>query len=410
MESYTQEQVDGDIKHTLEVPVRTADVDVRYSSKTEILRYDAYRWNGGSDGSSYPAEKAILDFEDSAFDPATGEVDEQDIAPTGIAGNQATYYSVTMNNEAIGRTYVEHDMTTPAKARFEDTYATQNWGLYTYAPVVETFTSRGDYNTYGAELAETGVATLDVEVGDYIMSNKGYNAVWEQDGKKYCHYTVTLKVNPLNMPEDYDLYMVRVWRKVNPDLLGEQQFTAEVDPTGKLNRDYRVTEDGEYMMEEVYFTDYNKLNYQNRQLGCSDIEKGTSMTDEVRATFGAQKLATTEGETGCITELPMEFIVRAYYTRMANLSSQSNNAPRRIDSRDKADAKYFIAQATENFTFRYNPNDPHTSVSSVVADREVTSVTYYNVMGQSSSKPFDGINIKVTNYSDGTSSTVKVIK
>jgi len=33
---------------------------------------------------------------------------------------------------------------------------------------------------------------------------------------------------------------------------------------------------------------------------------------------------------------------------------------------------------------------------------------YYNVMGQQSSKPFDGINIVVKRYSDGTTSSTKV--
>lgn len=407
IESYTQEQVDADVKHTLEIPVRTADVDVKYSSKTEILRYDTYRWNGGNDGSSYPEEKAILDFEVSAFDPATGEVDEQDIAPTGIAGNQATYYSVSMNNEAIGRVNVDQGMTNAAKARFEDRYASQNWGLYTYAPVVETFTSRGDYNTYGAELAETGVATLDVEVGDYVMSSKGYNAVWQQDGKKYCHYSVMLKINPLNMPEGYDLYMVRAWRQVNPELLGEQEFNAEQDPQGTLDRSYRLTEDGEYMMEELH-QEISKSNYAYVMLGGSDIEQGKPMTNEFRATFGAQKLVETEGETGCITELPMNFIVRAYYTRSANLSSMSSRAPQRIDAKEKPDTKYFIAQAT--LPWKMDASNIVTGLDNVVANREVTSVTYYNVMGQASNEPFSGANIKVTRYSDGTMTTAKILK
>ena len=40
---------------------------------------------------------------------------------------------------------------------------------------------------------------------------------------------------------------------------------------------------------------------------------------------------------------------------------------------------------------------------------EIVSVTYYNAQGMKSNKPFDGINIIVTRYSDGTSSTTKVM-
>lgn len=41
---------------------------------------------------------------------------------------------------------------------------------------------------------------------------------------------------------------------------------------------------------------------------------------------------------------------------------------------------------------------------------EVVGVTYYNVQGAQSSEPFNGINIIVTRYSDGTTSTCKVVR
>lgn len=42
--------------------------------------------------------------------------------------------------------------------------------------------------------------------------------------------------------------------------------------------------------------------------------------------------------------------------------------------------------------------------------REVQSVTYYNVAGMQSDRPFDGINIVVTRYTDGSTATRKVMK
>ena len=51
-----------------------------------------------------------------------------------------------------------------------------------------------------------------------------------------------------------------------------------------------------------------------------------------------------------------------------------------------------------------------TAVDSTLADRQVVDVTYVNTLGMQSSKPFDGLNIVVTHYSDGTVSTVKVLK
>ena len=54
-------------------------------------------------------------------------------------------------------------------------------------------------------------------------------------------------------------------------------------------------------------------------------------------------------------------------------------------------------------------NDP-SGIEQVTADRQVAAVRYINVAGQESETPFDGVNIVVTTYTDGTTSTVKVIK
>ena len=51
-----------------------------------------------------------------------------------------------------------------------------------------------------------------------------------------------------------------------------------------------------------------------------------------------------------------------------------------------------------------------TAVNEVKANAEVESVTYFNVAGVQSDKPFDGINIVVTRYTDGTASTAKVVR
>ena len=54
--------------------------------------------------------------------------------------------------------------------------------------------------------------------------------------------------------------------------------------------------------------------------------------------------------------------------------------------------------------------NPVTEVTNIHAGREVQSVQYVNAMGQVSDRPFDGVNIIVTRYTDGTVSTVKTIK
>ena len=40
----------------------------------------------------------------------------------------------------------------------------------------------------------------------------------------------------------------------------------------------------------------------------------------------------------------------------------------------------------------------------------IESVTYVNALGMQSDKPFDGVNIVITRYSNGTVSTTKVVR
>ena len=54
--------------------------------------------------------------------------------------------------------------------------------------------------------------------------------------------------------------------------------------------------------------------------------------------------------------------------------------------------------------------DYPTSVKDVNAEKTVAGVRYVNLAGMMSDKPFDGVNVVVTTYSDGTTSTTKVIK
>ncbi len=53
--------------------------------------------------------------------------------------------------------------------------------------------------------------------------------------------------------------------------------------------------------------------------------------------------------------------------------------------------------------------DP-TAVKNVIDAKQVVSVSYYNIMGMESETPFEGVNIVVTRYSDGSSSTYKVLR
>lgn len=92
-------------------------------------------------------------------------------------------------------------------------------------------------------------------------------------------------------------------------------------------------------------------------------------------------------------------------------SGSSNGAPRRVDV-----APYYEGTETNPAYIVYPLNagakstGTVTSVAELASSRVVESVRYYNIMGMESEQPFEGINIVVTRYSDGSSSTAKVLR
>ena len=61
------------------------------------------------------------------------------------------------------------------------------------------------------------------------------------------------------------------------------------------------------------------------------------------------------------------------------------------------------------YVFQFE-DDTETGISDVIGGKEVKSVRYYNTLGIESTTPFEGVNIIVTTFSDGTEATTKVIK
>ena len=56
--------------------------------------------------------------------------------------------------------------------------------------------------------------------------------------------------------------------------------------------------------------------------------------------------------------------------------------------------------------------EPPTSVRELadLTGKTVDSIRYYNILGQGSNRPYEGLNIVVTRYTDGSFSTTKVMK
>ncbi len=55
-------------------------------------------------------------------------------------------------------------------------------------------------------------------------------------------------------------------------------------------------------------------------------------------------------------------------------------------------------------------DEPTTAIEHTQVAKNVSSVSYVNLAGMVSDKPFSGVNVVVTTYTDGTTSTTKVVK
>ena len=69
-----------------------------------------------------------------------------------------------------------------------------------------------------------------------------------------------------------------------------------------------------------------------------------------------------------------------------------------------------IVSSTVVYPLNLSSSSVVTAVSDVRAAKAVQSVRYYNVAGQMSPLPFEGLNIKVTRYTDGTQSATKLVR
>ena len=69
------------------------------------------------------------------------------------------------------------------------------------------------------------------------------------------------------------------------------------------------------------------------------------------------------------------------------------------------DGLYGISESGGESSF-----DLPTGIADITFIKEIVGVTYVNAMGMKSATPFDGLNIVVTRYSDGTITSTKIFR
>ncbi|MBR2146358.1 MAG: hypothetical protein IJ925_02755 [Muribaculaceae bacterium] len=213
-------------------------------------------------------------------------------------------------------------------------------------------------------------ATGKIQVTVENAGKSGYT--WEANGNTYRYYNVFIDVNTLDLPKGYEVAKVRAWRKIDARYLNEKlkayAYRADLDANG-----------------EFMFDDPTNVPYNNK-LGSEPLEGSSAQNEMYRGTFGA--LDVENGAT-----VPMKFFVRIYFKK-SNGSKAAND-------------KYYIAEVEVDGELN---NSIPTSIFGVQSYKVVSGIKYYNMAGVESDVPFNGVNIEVTTYDDGSRSTRKIMK
>ena len=87
-------------------------------------------------------------------------------------------------------------------------------------------------------------------------------------------------------------------------------------------------------------------------------------------------------------------------------TTDAKSAPRKVayDSTVTPSTKFVV------YPLDLDADKVATGVNDVNCAKEVKGVSYFNMMGVESAQPFDGVNIMVTTYTDGTQSAAKVLR
>ena len=240
-----------------------------------------------------------------------------------------------------------------------------------YLPVIWTFghgrvAHDGKENSYGSPIWKTGVGNIDAVVNG--VCTEGTTGEWNDEAGHRCRiYYPTITAQGY-VPEDasvvYEPFMFRVWRICD----GVRGYVFDGNkPVNDLDADRDAFK---LIIEEMSTEDAIEVggDYQTNPIG-----------------FGALK------------DADISFKVRFYYKKVGDKRLTADGT-----AADEAPL-YYVVERTVNW------EEIPTGINEIKASN-VVSKTYVNAQGIKSDKPFDGLNIVITRYSDGSTRTTKVVK
>lgn len=326
-----------------------------------------------TDHSAWKADQNVVGY---TLDEINSEDEDHHVLnlPKGVAAEHSEFYNTTFKYHSLYRygNIVEkfiigrnETLSLPYYLEFGEQGEASNELRYVYG--MHVISPYGE-NSYGTNEVVVPKAIITIEPTDLVKSEYTFH-----EGSRY--YSCLLNLGFMQSVDAFTTQSggYRVWRNCDSE---DEEYTELL---GRAN---------DYMF------------YKNMDL--------TSHAAEVKE-VGSQQLSVTNasgsvfpytsGTFGSSATTPKaSFLARAYY-KASPKSSAANmkKAP--------ATTYYYVAEALMDVEW----DNVVTGVSDV-ADKQVSSVRYYDLAGHSSTKPFCGVNIVVTKYTDGSSVSAKILR
>ncbi len=248
-----------------------------------------------------------------------------------------------------------------------------------YVPVTVASSKLGNENTYGSRMEQNPKLTGDVMVSvGYDDSSEHREYIDPVTGMEYVYVTAQANITAL-IPtieingHSYEAVMARAWRYYKPYIVGQG-----------LSNDYVLELIGEN----------TEISGATGTLSCSiGSDSWTETNSNDGYLFNEYTFCVKEGE-----QTDVIILARLYYKR--NDVTNPASGMLRLSG---GDGGYFAMDGEGDM-----PEEP-TSINEYYSNKELVDITFVNPQGMISSRPFEGVNIVVKRYSDGSTSTSKVL-
>jgi hypothetical protein len=303
-----------------------------------------------------------------------------------------------------------------------------NYGDFkTYVPSVMTYGQSRRYfandtlhNTYGAPVWRTGIGDVTIQNGMKVerQSNQWGTTQWEANGQACSLYILDNILaygklpNKQNSNVDYEPYMFRVFvespsrklRGYTPQNVYSPEKPDSIIGTELVADNSFTNFRGPICIYSEYFDGASHIDTvadaTNGDYFQFTLNKNSDNWVDNAMFGGLDDIIQGEGDDLSLSDQDLKVYVRFYYR-----SKGSINPSHVIRGRDASLPHMYYGAEAESPT-----PDPWTSVTEVRSHGEIIGVTYVNAQGMTSNKPFDGLNIVVTRYSDGSTTTTKVVR